>query len=246
MSLTLRLEIAMPIMTSAAGKEWLLRAFLALPSTLSRPLYDVARQRVFRDPRDATWRQTFRHVAGGKISGDYLEFGVYRGTSFISAYKHALACGLSTMRFFAYDSFEGLPNGEGAVFRQGDFAAPEALFRRMIGRAGVDLSRCVITRGFYSDTLTSGHKRRHALRRAAIVHVDCDLYTSTRDVLRYVEDLLVPGSIVIFDDWYAFRNPETEGEGRAFSEWSLRSRFVDFFDGRQTGKPTAKAFVLVR
>jgi macrocin-O-methyltransferase TylF-like protien len=55
------------------------------------------------------------HVAESKIKGDLLEFGVYRGTSFISAFKQAQEHRLTHMRFFAYDSFAGLPNDEGQL-----------------------------------------------------------------------------------------------------------------------------------
>ncbi len=52
-----------------------------------------------------------------KIEGDYCEFGVYTGRSFVHAYK-ALTRQEKTpsTRFFAFDSFEGLPEpGEGFV-----------------------------------------------------------------------------------------------------------------------------------
>jgi len=66
-----------------------------------------------------------RFVSWNQVSGDYLEFGCYSGDSFCYAYnmfqstrqdvaqllnqedKHAFAS--DKPRFFAFDSFEGLP-----------------------------------------------------------------------------------------------------------------------------------------
>src|SRR5687767_14085356 len=60
------------------------------------------------------------HLAGGlevlqerigesKRLGDYLEFGVYNGTSLLAACRQTAAMNLSHMRLFGFDSFEGLP-----------------------------------------------------------------------------------------------------------------------------------------
>lgn len=228
-------------------KRFLVNAFIGLPTFLSRPLYHLARRRIFKDDREITWRKVFAHVAGSTIQGDYLEFGVYRGTSFISAFKHAQEHRLREMRFFAYDSFAGLPNDEGELFRSGDLKIPEVLFRRMIEKAGVDLSRCEVVPGFYRQSLTDEHKRAAHLTKAAVIHIDCDLYTSTREVLRFVEDLVDAGTVIVFDDWYIFGgDPQEHGEAKAFVEWSLRDRFTVFFDGKEIGKPGARAYVMVR
>ena len=57
------------------------------------------------------------------------------------------------------------------------------------------------------------------LGKAAIVMIDCDLYSSTKEVLKFITPLLVDGSILIFDDWYAYKGSPFKGERRATSEW---------------------------
>lgn len=37
--------------------------------------------------------------------------------------------------------------------------------------------------------------------RVALVHMDCNLYTSTSTVLRFLRPHLVPGSVIWFDDY---------------------------------------------
>jgi O-methyltransferase len=184
-------------------------------------------------------------IAADKIEGDYLEFGVYRGGSFVSAY-HSLAAVFATMttpgvwntepdcvarraqwsrmRFFAFDSFEGLPRPQGLDalsrdFTDGKFACSESDFRRYAASQGVPPDKLVTVPGWFKDTLNRATTERHALSRAAIVHVDCDLYDSTRTVLDFVTDLLVEGSVLIFDDWYNFGGDPDLGEQRAFREW---------------------------
>ena len=80
--------------------------------------------------------------------------------------------------------------------------------------------------GIFNQSLTDGLKHTLKLKPSvAIFHNDSDLYESTKDVLRWIDDLALPGSVLIFDDWYSFSgnpDPENFGEQRAFAEWANR------------------------
>jgi hypothetical protein len=185
------------------------------------------------------------------VAGDYLEFGVWKGNSFVKAY-HSLAKnrrehldwlarhrtyesagGKATSefelwrqwqtRFFAFDSFEGLPATEGQQMHEewvaGSYQCSEDGFRANIAADGVDLKEVVTVRGFYDKSLTAETKTRHNLRRAAVVHIDCDLYESTAVVLSFITDLVVQGTILIFDDWFFNQGRPDCGEQRACREW---------------------------
>ncbi|WP_161860746.1 hypothetical protein [Algicella marina] len=55
--------------------------------------------------------------------------------------------------------------------------------------------------------------------------MDCDIYVSTREALAIVAPLVDVGSVIIFDDWFSFRDepdPSKHWEKRAFAEWELR------------------------
>lgn len=184
-------------------------------------------------------------IAADKIEGDYLEFGVFSGGSFIQAY-HAMQAAFtqastpsiwntdqdcaerrrlwSRMRFFAFDSFEGLPPPTGidamsSDFAAGKFASSQAEFEERIARGGVPMDRVTTVPGWYEDTLTQETIAGTGLNKAAVVLVDCDLYESARRVLEFITPLLVDGTIVIFDDWYNFRGHPDLGEQRACREW---------------------------
>jgi hypothetical protein len=114
-------------------------------------------------------------IASEQMFGDYLEFGVFEGASSISAFYTLRAvfnlfsmpsagrtindcANISTlfqqMRFFAFDSFHGLPELQGKDqlghdFAKGKFAASEALFRNRLLAANIPLNQIVIVPGWF-------------------------------------------------------------------------------------------------
>jgi hypothetical protein len=211
--------------------------YLKLPLPISAYVYSIARNTLFRDARRPYFEAIFENISLAKLEGDYLEFGVFRGTSFIMASKLAQTYNMPAMRLFAFDSFEGLPNSEGKAFTKSEFSCSEVLFRKIIEKAGMDLSKVVIVKGFYSNSLDEDTKRKYNIK-AAIVHIDCDLYSSTKEVLNFIENIVTHGTILIFDDWDSFKDEDVEnmGERKAFKEWSLFNCFEELYDFRGCGK----------
>ena len=74
-----------------------------------------------------------------------------------------------------------------------------------------------IIKGFYKDSLDD--KLQSRLPKAGIIHIDVDLYSSTVEILKFLKPLLVPGSLILFDDWYCFPPGSNMGEKRAFNEF---------------------------
>ncbi len=205
-----------------------------------------------------------------RIQGDYLEFGVFRGSTLIQAFHtirrsyldraadrtsiHSAEFRQSVrglwngMRFFAFDSFRGLPPLTGADldtrdFVEGKFACSAEDFLARAATHGVDLSKVVPVPGWFADTCREETIRLHAMRAAALVHIDCDLYESTRVVLQFIEPLLVDGTIIIFDDWYAFRGNPALGEQRAFHEWAPTQPHLTFTEFQKEG-PWRNSFIV--
>ena len=215
--------------------------------SLASPLSPLARyhvEPVLQDPRWPYFEKAFRHIAAEEIAGDYLEFGVYRGRSIMMAFMLAQKFRLKNMRFFAFDSFLGLPSTEGS-YDQGAARCTRAQFTRNVRDVGVDTRRMVIVEGLYSDSLTGQVKVSHEIANAAVVHLDCDLYLSSKDVLGFVGNLMRTGSILIFDEWHGFSGMvgqdqlQNYGEQRAFAEWPLCGRITEFYDTDQ-----CRAFIM--
>jgi hypothetical protein len=170
-----------------------------------------------RHYRDALKLLVKRHGRDG--IGDYLEFGVFNGTSLVCMFRALEALNLRHVRLFGFDSFEGLPpDEEGHWGSGGRFKCDINTTRRILEREGVDLGRVTLVKGFYSDTLTDDLVARYQIRKASVIMVDCDLYRSASECLAFSGPLITDDSVVCFDDWYPL-SESNMGEKRAFEEF---------------------------
>jgi len=190
-----------------------------------------------------------------ELEGDYLEFGVFRGESFRNAIRAAQQGYRATKegrfpgRFFAFDSFQGLPAvasmGDGVnPYAPGEFATAQAVFEKNLGKLR-ERYPVEIVAGWFDATLTPATAERLHLCRAAFVNIDCDLYESTVPVLNFVTPLLQTGTILYFDDWFSYRASMDHGEARAAREWLARHPEMRLVDYRNIGI-TGKMFVVNR
>jgi hypothetical protein len=174
--------------------------------------------------------QCVRRLAesGPDWSGDYMEFGVFKGYAFWHAQRIARELRLDSTRFFGFDSFAGLPVPQGVdatpdeTFYQGQYACTKATVEQNLNARGVDWERTFLIEGFFADTLTAATREAYGMERVALALIDCDLYESTVQVLAFLEPLLDHGSILIFDDWNAFDGDDEKGQRRAWREFLAR------------------------
>jgi hypothetical protein len=171
-------------------------------------------------------RTALTYARSEKLEGDYAEFGVYRGQTFVEAWHAVRDLGLDDMRLAAFDSFEGLPElserDRDGPFIEGEFATTRGELDQTLKRHRVPPKRVQVVEGFFSETLNES--RRGELPAAvAVALVDCDLYESTVDVLEYLGEVLVDGAVLIFDDWFCFRGRTDRGEQLACREWLQRN-----------------------
>jgi Macrocin-O-methyltransferase (TylF) len=136
--------------------------------------------------------------------GLHLEFGVYKGDSINLLAK--LAPG---RHFTGFDSFEGLPETWSMGSRAGAF--------NVGGKLPAVKKNVTLVKGFYNVTLP-GYGAENKERVVAFIHVDCDLYSATRDVLAYLRPMMRPGTILVFDEFYNY-TVWLEHEFRAWSEF---------------------------
>lgn len=160
---------------------------------------------------------------GPESIGDYLEFGVYTGTSLACMHDASRAIGLSGMRLFGFDSFEGLPaiaaEDDDKQWKPGTFRSDLDLTRAALTKRGVDWDRIELVPGWYDDTLTPETAEKLGLRRASVVMIDCDNYSSAKRALIFCEPLIQEEAILFFDDWNTRELADKNlGEKRAFDE----------------------------
>lgn len=184
-----------------------------------------------RDVCNALTRQV-HFIFQENLQGDIAEFGTYSGTSasflasaMADAPMQPRALGGSSVQpqriLHLFDSFQGLPEithdlDKRAGWKAGQFTdKTEAQLKSMVGQY-LHSDAVKTYPGWFKDTmklLPNGQK-------FALVHVDCDIYESTIDVLDYLfsHEHIGEGCALFFDDWNCgAANPDL-GERRAWRE----------------------------
>lgn len=196
-----------------------------------RPLpliVQLARQ----DARWATFCDAADYINYERVPGDIVECGVFGGVS-LALLARAISFDPKgmTRRVVGVDSFEGLPASaeEHARWREGDcreMHSPHPLIPvgQPISRAATlelfercELPAPRLIEGRFDAVLPKVVPSE--LTQIALLHVDCDLYESTRDVFASVGPALQDGTILLFDDWFHYKGHPRKGEARAFHEF---------------------------
>ena len=156
-------------------------------------LYDPIRAHTLVSPERA-WMllHLMRHALA--LPGDFAEFGVFRGGTALLA-AEILRDAHDARALHLFDSFAGMPvTSDGEPFSQGDFGqTSEAAVRALVAPTGANAQ---FHAGFIPDTFQGVD-----IPRLAFAHVDVDLYQSVLDSIEFVYPRLVPGGILVFDDY---------------------------------------------
>jgi hypothetical protein len=209
-----RVERAVPAPIERKLRQW------SVQSSYAQPLVDA-------DALEASYVSALKRLQtlrGHEALGDYLEFGVCHGTSTLCMDRALRAVGATDIRLFGFDSFEGLPpeaaTDDGGVWAPGHFNSDLDFTQHRLTTAGVDMDRVVLTKGWFSETLTPELREQHRIERAGVIMVDCDIYTSSIQALRFCAPLIQDVCVVYFDDWNsAGLADQNLGERKAFDEF---------------------------
>ena len=130
------------------------------------------------------------------LDGIIAEMGVCTGRTinFIAALNPR-----STV--YGFDSFEGLPND----WNRNDVPLPKGVFGLHDPETPPPvLANVCLIKGMFSETLPIFSQDILKDQPIAFMHIDCDLYQSAMDVFNSLGHRLVPGSILLFDEFYNF------------------------------------------
>lgn len=171
------------------------------------------------------------------LPGDIVELGVSRGVSFFSWHKFLEIFNPTdtSRKVIGFDSFEGLSD-----FSEHDGREDPAVGKRKGGWSAADVKgevyrlkdlhnrdnilakeRLILVDGRVQDTLPRFLEARAGMR-ISLLHFDLDLYEPTRFALDHLWDLVVPGGVVVFDE-YAL--PPWGGETKALESF-LKDRGI--------------------
>lgn len=123
-------------------------------------------------------------------TGWAIEFGVYSGYSLNIIAEHMPVIGL--------DSFEGLPEYWREGFPEGTFSLTEAEYGVIQPRP----LNSLIMPGLFEDILPM--LQQGGIPPIGLVHIDCDLYSSTVTALDGVKDAINVGTIIVFDEFHGY------------------------------------------
>jgi len=140
-----------------------------------------------------------------------LEFGVYKG----GMINHQ-ARKFPELNFVGFDSFEGL---------QGHWSgmAPEKTFD-LGGRLPRVRRNVALVKGWFAESGARWKAEKPAADIPLLVHVDCDTYAATVDVLELCSDYVERGLVLHFDDYFGFPDWRTAGF-KALQEISEQRRW---------------------
>lgn len=171
----------------------------------------------------------FLHI-NRPIEGYYFEFGCNEANTIRIAYDSFK--NLFKLTYVAFDSFEGLPepdnNDKSEIFKKGNLSFSEKAFKKICLKHGIPDDKLIIFKGFYEKTLNLQTQKYLESKKAAVIYIDCDLYSSTVTVLKFVKFFLQPGTIIVFDDWNCFIGDPLKGERRAFNEFCADNKSFIF------------------
>lgn len=144
-----------------------------------------------------------------KVLGHRLEFGVFTGGTI-----RYLAGLEPQQKFHGFDSFVGLPS----AWRGFNLGASSFSVKGKLPRVPANVT---LHKGWFAKTLPLWCRENSG--PVAFVHIDCDIYSSTIDILSALEDRLQAGTIIVFDEYFNYPNWERH-EFRAWQEFVARTR----------------------
>lgn len=153
----------------------------------------------------------------------WLEFGVASGNTinYISKFTND--------KVYGFDSFEGLPEKWRDGFEKGTF--------NLNGNLPNVNNNVTLIKGWFNKTLSEFIKTQN--KKVSFIHMDADLYSSTKCIFDVLKDYIDKECIIVFDELVNYPGFDGDkGELKAFYEFITENN-VDYewigMDGTPTG-----------
>jgi len=159
-------------------------------------------------------------------NGLNLEFGVYSGKTI-----NCLAQQRSDLFFDGFDSFIGLPEDWDLG---GKICAKEKF--NVNGNIPAVADNVALHQGWFDDTLPKFLEGN--AKTAAFIHVDSDLYSSAKTIFDLMNDRIVPGTVIVFDELCDWRHEFNESAPVSYvhyttwrdHEWKALNEWIETYD----------------
>jgi O-methyltransferase len=178
--------------------------------------YNLVKQYTMTTPeRIASLCTAVNYLVKNNIQGDFVECGVWRGGSTMAAIDTLMKAGDTNRKVYLYDTFEGMSEptehdkvitGTDAneLLKSSDRDDPTSVWcysaleevQKNVGTLKYPAELVHYVKGKVEETIPSTIPAKIALLR-----LDTDWYESTAHELKYLYPLLVPGGVIIIDDY---------------------------------------------
>lgn len=210
---------------------------LSFPKKMGKKAPPTGRAQLEAFEKDGTereWQQVmmYAHVINETrdIPGDIVEFGVATGTSFKAFVRmnnilnNSVYKDIGKRNVYGFDSFEGLPE----LDRKIDLAPTDGQEKGNMRKGGFPSKSALpelkefceanpnsfLIEGWFNDSIPA-FLEKHPHIGCSLIHIDCDIYESTKTALNAFIRRLNVGGIILFDEIFHRNFP---GETEAFWE----------------------------
>jgi len=170
--------------------------------------------------RKEFFQRAFSAISFNGIDGDYVEFGCCGCRTFSLAFKMSRRFEMYC-KMWAIDSFCGLPpqsvpEDNHPVWVEGSMSINMDEFKKICAENRIPPEDYKIIPGFYEKSLNNGNDLPSNI---CMAYIDCDLYSSSKSVLKFLMPRLKHGMIIAFDDYFCYSATQISGERKACAEF---------------------------
>ena len=166
------------------------------------------------DSVDSSFQLLTKALNMANIEGLTLEFEVFKGQSI----NHI--AGLTNGLVYGFDSFEGLPERWRDGFGTGAFKVNYLPNVKKNVR---------LIKGWFNESLPYFSNQFDSNIR--FLHIDCDLYSSTKTIFELLGNKIIRGTVIVFDEYFNYSGWQC-GEFKAFQEFinekKLKYRYIGY------------------
>lgn len=144
-----------------------------------------------------------------------IEFGVFSGNTI-----NLIANNLKKHTIYGFDSWHGLPekwDRNDMFFDKGHFSTQ--------GRRPNVSKNVILIDGWFSETLPKFLSKNN--KPVKFIHIDCDLYSSTRCIFDNLKFNIKNGCVIVFDELVNYEGYKRNGELKAFYEF-VKENNIEF------------------
>ena len=131
-----------------------------------------------------------------QITGDYIEFGIYKGKSIYHSFKVAKKLDIQkNILFWGLDSFEGFPVENHNFYKNYNFKTTYTKTKNQFK----NFKEIKVIKGFFKESLRT--QELVNIKNISFAFIDCDIFESTIDIFDYLKPRLTNGSFIMIDDY---------------------------------------------